>query len=202
MPCTGGGNGVKGLRGLGRKIWRRIGAETETDRRGGRFVAVIECLLNQNSRDSGAATFAAMNWDVIRLCNEYNVGVLQMPCPEMECLGFGRDRPAGKSIREALDTAEGRECCRKMSINMAHKAKEYLHQGYQFLAVLGGNPESPGCAVHVGQSGLLPESGVFMRELQAELQNQCIEVLFRGIRDFDTEMMAEDMRWLETVFSK
>jgi predicted secreted protein len=143
-----------------------------------------------------------MNWEVVRLCKEYDAGVLQMPCPEMEFLGLRRERPPGKSIREALDTAEGRECCRKISVNIAHKVKEYLCQGYQLLAILGGNPESPGCAVHAGRSGLLPKSGVFMRQLQVELRNHSIEVPFRGIRDFDSDMMAEDIRWLEMVFSK
>jgi hypothetical protein len=56
--------------------------------------------------------------------------------------------------------------------------------------------------VHVGPHGLLTTSGVFMRELEDELRQRNIEVPFRGIRDCDPGMMAEDIEWLEGVFSK
>ena len=35
------------------------------DARGGRFVVVIECLLNQNARDRGAAAYPAVNPEVV-----------------------------------------------------------------------------------------------------------------------------------------
>ncbi len=53
--------------------------ERPVDGRGRRIVAVIECLLNQNARDAGAANSAAMTWDLVSLCREHDVGLLQMP---------------------------------------------------------------------------------------------------------------------------
>jgi hypothetical protein len=47
------------------------------------LVAVIECIINQNARDTGAAIFPAINWPILSLCNEYNVGILEIPCPEI-----------------------------------------------------------------------------------------------------------------------
>jgi hypothetical protein len=41
-----------------------------------------------------------------------------------------------------------------------------------------------------------------MRELQDELGQRNLDVPFRGIRDDDPGMMAEDIKWLEGVFSK
>jgi hypothetical protein len=41
-----------------------------------------------------------------------------------------------------------------------------------------------------------------MRELQDELRKRNIDLPFRGIRDSDSGMMAEDIKWLEGVFSK
>jgi hypothetical protein len=41
-----------------------------------------------------------------------------------------------------------------------------------------------------------------MRELQDQLRERNLEVPFRGIRDCDPSMMAEDIRWLEGVFSE
>ena len=111
-------------------------------------IFVAHCILNQNARDAGAANFPAINRSILQLCNEYNVGILQIPCPGIKFLGFNRKRPKGQSIRDALDIPEGRNCCRKISIDIADRIKDYLAQSYQIIAILGGNPESPGCAVH------------------------------------------------------
>lgn len=44
------------------------------DCRGGRFVAVIDCILNQNVRDRGAASFPGMNFELLQLCHEQGRG--------------------------------------------------------------------------------------------------------------------------------
>jgi len=171
------------------------------DRRSGRLVAVIECILNQNARDAGAATCAAVNRDVLRLCEEHDVGILQMPCPEIAFLGLRRSRGRGESIREALDTPEGRRCCARIGVEVADRIEAYVREGYRVLAVLGGNPASPGCAVHPGSGRLEPASGVLMRELEAELGRRGIAIPFRGIRDHDPRELAEDTEWLRALFS-
>jgi predicted secreted protein len=190
------------LEELGRRLAQVMGMGCERDRRSRRVALVIECILNQNARDNGAAAFPVLNWAVLRLCDAYEVSVVQMPCPEIAFLGFERTRPGGTSIRAALDTDEGRKCCRSISVTIVDRIQEYVRQGYQILAILGGNPDSPGCAVHVGPHGLLPTSGVLMRELQDELHQRKLDVPFRGIRDDDPDMMAEDIKWLDGVFSK
>ena len=120
------------------------------DVRGRCFVAVIDCILNQNARDAGAARFPAMNFELLRLCHENQVGILQMPCPELAALGFNRSRAPGKTIRD-----DGR--------------------------------------------GLSKESGVFMKELQAEFQNRRLEATFKGIRDHDPELLEQDLRWFRDL---
>jgi predicted secreted protein len=164
-------------------------------------VAVIECILNQNARDAGAAVSPALNGDVLRLCGEYGVGVLQIPCPEIAALGHARTRRPGQSIRAALDTAEGRARCKAISVEVGLRIQDYVDAGCELLAVLGGNGQSPGCAVHCGSAGLLPTSGVLMQELEAELRNRRIDVPFGGIRDGDPALLAADLEWLERVFA-
>jgi predicted secreted protein len=143
-----------------------------------------------------------MNWTLLQLCMKHDVGVLQIPCPEMTCLGFRRERPPGASIWDVLDTERGRECCRSLSNDLADRIQQYVQDEYRMLAVLGGNPRSPGCAVHNGPDGLVAGSGVFMKEFQRELRRRGIEVPFRGIRDNDAAMMQEDVSWLEGVLSR
>lgn len=172
------------------------------DSRSRRIVVMIECLLNQNARDDGAAVSPAMTEAVLELCQRYAAGIVQIPCPEMRVLGFKRSRPPGVSIRQALDNEAGRACCRQIGREIAERLQDYLRQGYNIVAVLGGNPESPGCAVHIKESGLTKQSGVMMQELFSELQNKGIAVPFRGMRDADPAWLAEDLAWLEALLRK
>lgn len=175
----------------------------EDDARGKRFVAVIECILNQNARDHGAAVYPAANAAVLELCARHGVGLLQMACPEIRALGFKRERPAGTRIRDCLDTPSGRQSCRAIADEVVERVSTYLEQGVELLAILGGNPESPGCAVHPSASNkgcLDASSGILMRELADTLAAASIHVPFRGIRDGSPALLAEDLRWLEALF--
>jgi hypothetical protein len=73
------------------------------------------------------------------------------------------------------------------------------------LAILGGNSQSPGCAVHVqcdtaDPGRLAAPSGVLMRILQEELRKQGIDVPFKGMRDCNRDWLQQDLRWLEALF--
>ena len=181
-------------------IKRVVSLRRPGDVRGRRFVAVIDCILNQNARDCGAARFPAMNFELLQLCHEYRVGVLQMPCPEIAALGFKRERNSGQTIRDALDTVQGRRCCADIASAVVDRIGIYRAEGYPLLAILGGNPRSPGCAVHECAEGLRVDSGVFTKALQAELRNRNLEVIFKGIRDHDPELLKQDLQWLRELF--
>lgn len=176
-----------------KNLLRRIKPAHAQDARNGRFVAIIDCILNQNARDAGAARFPAMNFELLQLCHRHNIGILQMPCPEIAALGFERKRQPGRSIRDALDTETGRNCCQALAVETADRIETYLAQGCELAAVLGGNPRSPGCAVHGGPEGLQDESGIFMKALQKELRCRGREAAFMGIRDHDPELLRQDL---------
>ena len=169
------------------------------DCRSGRFVAVIDCVLNQNVRDRGAASFPAMNFELLQLCHAQGIGVMQMPCPEVSALGLKRERPAGMTVRQALDTDAGRLCCANLAASVATQMQILVDEGFTLVAVLGGNPRSPGCAVHAVQGRLTDDSGLFMLALQAELSQRGIEVPFRGVRDTSSAMLADDLQWFRNL---
>jgi len=192
------------LSALSSKITRALGCAAR-DQRSGRIVAVIECIVNQNARDRGAATYPAINPALVRLCLQYDVGLLQIPCPEMRCLGLRRERPAGVTLRAALDSAAGHACCQEISRELADRFQDYSANGCQVLAILGGNPESPGCAIHHqgppdGRQRLADHSGVLMRALQAELEQRALAIPFVAIRDYRPELLRDDLASLETLF--
>ncbi len=163
------------------------------DARGRRFVAVIECALNQNARDAGAACFPSMNLELLQLCHRHDVGILQMPCPEIAALGFERKRPEGQSLRQALDSEHGRGRCRVLAMETAERIESYLSQGCALLAIVGGNPRSPGCAIHHETEGLAEESGIFMKALQEELRRRGHEAVFQSMRDYDPQLLQQDL---------
>lgn len=167
--------------------------------RSGRIVFLIECLLNQNARDLGAAESPAVSRAVIDLLADRQVGMVQIPCPEIACLGFARQRVAGQSLREALAAPGPAACCAKLAMATADRAQCYLEQGYKVLAVLGGNERSPGCAVREAQSAsdrLADSSGIFMKALAIELAQRGLCIPFRGMRDADPNSLKDDLAWL------
>ena len=144
-------------------------SKPKTDPRSGRLVFLIECIMNQNARDIGAAERPACAKEVVKLLMEAEIGMVQIPCPEIACLGFERRRPSGHSIRQALEMPKATTCCQSLAAAIAERIQCYVNQGFEVMAVLGGNEQSPGCAVHtVGDSEtqLTDKSGVFMKTLQ------------------------------------
>ncbi len=169
------------------------------DPRSGRLVFVIECLLNQNARDSGAANSPAVAREMLDLLANADVGMAQITCPEMACLGFERQRPPGSSIRQALESPESASCCKRLAEATADRMQGYLDQGFEVLAVLGGNEQSPGCAVHTvapGETQMTNRSGVFMQALATALSNRRLRIPFRGVRDADPVLLHADLAWL------
>ena len=168
------------------------------------MILAIDCILNQNARDPGAATAPAINGALVKLCLKHRIGIFQMPCPEMRVLGLERKRAPGQSIRDAMDTSQGHAGCRKLSIEVVDRAVEYLEQGYKIIAVVGGNPQSPGCAVHTehalpGHHRLSPDSGIFMQELASELSRRNIRIPFLAMRDADPDQFEADLRAFEAA---
>ena len=168
------------------------------DRRSRRVVFLIECHMNQNARDQGAAESPAVNRALIDLLMERQVGMAQIRCPEIACLGFARLREPGQSIREALSEQGPAACCAKLAAATADRIQSYLEQAYEVLAVLGGNAQSPACAIHdqPGSRHLADSSGIFMQALAEELAQRGLHVPFRGMRDVDSNLLKEDLTWL------
>jgi predicted secreted protein len=140
----------------------------------------------------------------VDLLSDADIGMVQIPCPEIACIGFNRHREPGTSIREALETPHAANCCKQLAAATADRIQCYLDEGFEVLAVLGGNEESPGCAVHAGPPGesrLAEQSGVLMRELAEELARRSLQIEFRAIRDADAGLLRKDLEWLRDRIS-
>ena len=83
-----------------------------TDGRSKKVIFLAHCLLNQNAISDGTAVYPAAFRELIQLLLDREVGVVQMPCPELCCLGLdrgdvhGADRPVVEEntrIRRAME---------------------------------------------------------------------------------------------------
>jgi predicted secreted protein len=187
------------LKRLLRRVLPAAPASPSPDARGRRVVAVIECVLNQNVRDAGAADSPAMNWALVSLCHAHGIGIVQLPCPEIACLGTERARAPGFSLRDALNTDAARAQCAQLAVDAADRLQAHAASGCEVLAVLGGNRQSPGCAVCLDGDTLQPSSGQLMRALQVELRGRGMEIPFRGLHDAEPAALVQDLAWLEAL---
>ncbi|MCS7128971.1 MAG: 2-thiouracil desulfurase family protein [Desulfurococcaceae archaeon] len=167
--------------------------------RGGRVIIVAHCLLNQNSRVFGAAKQTALVKEVVELAYSKEVGLLQMPCPELLYAGYRRFW----SVKEQCDNPNYRRFCRKLSKQLADYIEEYLKNHVKVVGIVG-IAGSPSCGVlttassseWMGDPGKASSStrvqgrGVFINELVKELEARGIklELVEYDYRDFSKSL--------------
>jgi predicted secreted protein len=166
-----------------------------------RVAFIAHCLLNQNAKVEGGALRAGMWEPVIELLREHGYVIRQMPCPE---LAFGGARRFW-GVREQFDTPLYRRHCRRLAKLVA--AVMAQHVAADDEVVLIGVDSSPTMGVeftcssptwggepNIGEddSTIVPESGIFIEALEAELAARGLPMPRRtGIRhwfpDYDPQ---------------
>ena len=136
-----------------------------------KVIFVPHCLLNHNVRVNRRDKTTK---DLIELFLDADVGIVQIPCPEVEFNG-GLNR----SIRskKAYDTKNYRNYCRKLSLEILENVEKYLKAKYNVLGILGVE-FSPTCAVHRIDNGkkIVPGKGILIEELETEMQKKNFQV--------------------------
>ena len=129
-----------------------------------KLVVTAHCVLNQNAvvREWERAP-GAFN-KLVKVLLEENVGILQLPCPEMAYLG--EERPP--KTKEEYDTPPYRVLCQQLPAPLIKQLEDYDQQGYQIIGLLGIS-QSPSCDT-------LSEKGIFMEELMDQLEKKNIRL--------------------------
>lgn len=180
----------------------------KNDKRKRRVVFLAHCFLNINTRFPEGSAFAGANTPLIQTLLQKEVGIIQMPCPEFQCLGLE------KELAGELSESEIRACYRKQAESVVNQIQQYLDFGYQIAGIIGMNP-SPSCGVEVSKGkgkflGLNEDTsekegpGVFIEELQNTAQQRGLGQLpIFGIRRILTgeSGMEERLRALNEKLS-
>jgi len=162
------------------------------DKRGRKIIVVAHCILNQNSRVQGKAYYAGMINEIVDVMRKHEVGIIQMPCPELTYAGLLRP----SLTREQYETPAFRRHCRQIASSTADQVEEYVRNGFKVLAILGVEG-SPTCGVEASfQEANL---GILMEELQSELKKRRVEVPMKGI---SYTSAGQDAAWLEKILTR
>jgi predicted secreted protein len=163
------------------------------DARSRRVVLLPHCALNQNARVAGAAVRPAAMEDLIAGLLQRNIGITQMPCPELILLGLNR---AHLRISAELEKAESQAQLRRLALDMVEQITAYRRCGVAVLAILGKNG-SPTCGVEkTWCRGVVPGTGVFIEEMRAQLRNHGLNVRILGIEDDNPEAVLSKLEGL------
>ncbi|NOZ81941.1 MAG: DUF523 domain-containing protein [Candidatus Micrarchaeota archaeon] len=144
-----------------------------------KVIFVSHCLLNQNVKASGREIPDSAVRELLGLFAEAGVGIVQIPCPQVE-FGAGIQRkPASKS---SYDTEKYRSQCRKLSKMILKQIESYLKANYKVLAILGVE-FSPSCAVYQIENGnrSVPGKGIFIEEFENEMRKKKFQIPIIGV---------------------
>ena len=163
-----------------------------TDGRSRKVVLAAHCLLNQNSISDGTAVYPAAFREVVETLLDAEVGILQMPCPELCCLGLDRGNPEGAQeavvventrIRREMQRADREQKLLGLVEHVMDQVLEYRRHGFSIVGIVGAN-RSPNCGVETtsAQNREVPGKGLFMEHLARRLEEEGLSIPMIGLK--------------------
>ena len=174
------------------------------DSRSKRVIILAHCLLNQNSISDGTADFPSQFVELIEFLMKNKIGMIQLPCPELHCLGLDRGDCNGTNrsildentrIRALITEDDHIVQLHEKAEEIAHQIQEYDRYGFQILGVIGVN-RSPSCGVETTSKLGKEESGkgVFMKIILETLTKYGIKIPMIGIKTSEPETAMEQIK--------
>jgi predicted secreted protein len=174
------------------------------DNRSKRLIVVAHCLLNQNSISDGTVDFPSQFRELIDLIMANGIGLIQLPCPEVTCLGLDRKDKLGGTrpllqensrIRNLLLDPDNAERLRYKAEEVAAQIQEYESYGFKVLGVVGIN-RSPSCGVETTSKDdrEVEGQGVFMELISEALQQRGQPTKMIGVKTSEREKSVQKLR--------
>ncbi|HOP46101.1 MAG TPA: hypothetical protein PK874_00445 [Desulfobacteraceae bacterium] len=179
------------------------------DNRSKRIIFVAHCILNQNSISDGTADFPSQFLEIIRIIENNHIGIVQMPCPELMCLGLDRKDKNGASRDVLIENTRIRNILELNieKVNMLVKSiipqiEEYRQYGFEIIGIIGIN-RSPTCGVESTSIDNKEEKGkgIFIELLLNELVKKNIAIKAVGVKTSQVEESVNKVKEL-IIFSK
>lgn len=163
-----------------------------TDMRSKRVIFVAHCVLNQNSISDGTADYPSANADVVHALLEAQVGIVQMPCPELCCLGLDRGNILGAESPVVVENTRIRREMQQPSVaarltvlveQVMLQIFEYHKHAFEILGIIGIN-RSPCCGVDTTSfdNSEIAGQGVFIEAIKEAMTKANFSIPIIGIK--------------------
>jgi predicted secreted protein len=129
-----------------------------------KIILTSHCILNQNAVIRGWERAEGAFNSIVRIFLDYNIGILQLPCPEF--IYLGEERPP--KTKEEYDKKDYRLHCKQLAIPILEELKEYMKNDYHVVGLIGIEG-SPSCDI-------LGKRGIFMEEFMGLLEEESIHL--------------------------
>ena len=176
------------------------------DARSKKVILLSHCLLNQNSISDGTADRPSQFNEIVEWLMTHRIGMIQLPCPELLCLGLNRRDDGGASralldentrIRELMSKQDAMALLRKEAEETSKQICEYWKYGFQVLGVIGVD-RSPSCGIDTTtkNGAEQPGRGVFMEVLSEAFSKNGITLRMTGTKTREKERAIEKIKEL------
>lgn len=173
---------------------------------------VSHCVINEFSKVVSFKTPEEYEYDLmdfLKFIHEENIGIVQLPCPEMHCYGLKR----WGHVKEQFDHPHYRDECRKMFKPYLNQIIEYRNNGDNVLGIMGIFG-SPSCGVfntcvgdwygEIGSNenldGMISTikridgSGVFIEVIERILEEECLKL---PLFEYNKKTLDETMKMIK-----
>lgn len=157
------------------------------DQRSRKLVVVAHCILNQNSRVSGLAQYSATIPEIVNVLQENDIGILQLPCPELVHCGMDRPRKA----KEEYNTENYKRVCRQIAASTTVQLNEFTKGDVNIIAFIGIK-NSPTCGA--GNSPI--ETGMLIDELKSTMGKEGKTLPYLNL---DTNNVPDSVKQLKKI---
>lgn len=168
-----------------------------------KIIFLSHCILNQYARAKGVRNVIpgrARVEPVYDLIKYYDVGIVQMPCPEIEYEGLIR-RACGQ---DRYDNFTFSNICNKYALYIRSQIEQYSKAGYCIVGLVGVNG-SPTCGVtktSLGHGRSTARPGLFISRIKELLEEENIMLNYCGVSLWSDEEIIETKKQIEAMLSK
>ncbi len=174
-----------------------------TDCRSKKVIFLAHCILNQNSISDGTADFPGSNCELVEFLLKTEIGIVQMPCPELHCLGLDRGNINGGKlpvvvgntrIRKLMSSYESIKRMKNMVNQLVKQMDEYIKNGFILLGIVGID-RSPSCGVNTTSMNNkeVDGEGVFVKLLQEKKEKKNINMEVIGMKSTETKKIITEI---------
>lgn len=162
------------------------------DGRSKKVVFIAHCFLNQNSISDGTAIYPSAFRSLIDYFLNADIGIVQMPCPELFCLGLDRGDIHGADRSVVVENTRIRSEMKskihnveliKLADYVVQQILEYKKHNFEIVGIIGAN-RSPTCGVDTtsNDNAEVNGMGLFMNEISHQISRENVSISMIGLK--------------------